>query len=184
MPRKPKIITIPIDRSEGLAIAQAGDREFDASHQEEGLSRAWLEEKPKTEAQEMTELINEISTEAEREVETPVAEERPVAKAKRAPRAKARPEPAYEQQEAKTEQSVSDKVACPDCGKQMSTKTLRHSHGPNCLAKKRAQQEHQVLPSVSDELIEHEVQKRINSFREDRVMRKKKAIESLIVNAF
>ena len=31
------------------------------------------------------------------------------------------------------------KVACPDCGKQMSAKTLKYSHGPNCSSKKQKQ---------------------------------------------
>ena len=31
------------------------------------------------------------------------------------------------------------KVECPDCGKLMSQKTLRHSHGPNCVVKKHKQ---------------------------------------------
>jgi hypothetical protein len=37
------------------------------------------------------------------------------------------------------ESKVDAKVACPDCGKQMSAKTLKYSHGPNCSAKKQKQ---------------------------------------------
>ena len=32
-------------------------------------------------------------------------------------------------------------MECPDCGKQMSAKTLRYGHGPNCSAKKQNQSE-------------------------------------------
>jgi uncharacterized Zn-finger protein len=31
------------------------------------------------------------------------------------------------------------KVKCPDCGKQMSAKTLKYSHVPNCVKKKEKQ---------------------------------------------
>ena len=37
------------------------------------------------------------------------------------------------------ELKVDTKVACPDCGKQMSAKTLKYSHGPNCSASKHKQ---------------------------------------------
>ncbi len=50
--RKSKIIAVPISRPEGLAIAQMGDEEV------------------KTEAEEMTELINEVNTEEELVAET------------------------------------------------------------------------------------------------------------------
>ena len=49
--RKSKIIAIPVNEPEGLARAQLGDQE------------------PKTEAEEMTELINEVSTDEQLVVE-------------------------------------------------------------------------------------------------------------------
>ena len=80
---------------------------------------------------------------------------------------------------------AADKVECPDCGKQMSAKTLRYSHAPNCTAKKNRQEEHQrATPSIAHDMIENEVQKRLNNCREERVARKQKAIQSLIANAF
>ncbi len=47
-PSKSKIIGIPLSRPAGLAIAQMGDEEL------------------KTDAEEMTELINEVNTEEEK----------------------------------------------------------------------------------------------------------------------
>ena len=67
--RKSKVIAIPVNEPEGLARAQMGDQE------------------PKTEAEEMTELINEVSTD-EQPVAEPVEEIAPKPKAKRAPRVK------------------------------------------------------------------------------------------------
>ena len=32
-----------------------------------------------------------------------------------------------------------EKTSCPDCGKQVSAKTLKYSHGPNCVIKKQKQ---------------------------------------------
>ena len=34
---------------------------------------------------------------------------------------------------------VEPKVACPDCGKQVSAKTLEYSHRANCVSKKQKQ---------------------------------------------
>ena len=41
--------------------------------------------------------------------------------------------------EPKEELKMDTKVACPNCGKQMSAKTLKYSHGPNCSSKKQTQ---------------------------------------------
>jgi len=120
MPRKSKVIVVPIEE--------------------------------KTDAELMTELVNEIQTEAEPEAET-----------------KAEPEP-----EAETKQT---KVSCPDCGKQMSAKTLKYSHAPNCLKK-------QEPTVVSEELIEQEVKKRLNQTKVDRITRKQEAVNKLVANAF
>lgn len=144
MPRKSKITAVPVDQPEVVVT----------------------EEEPKTDAQEMSEVINEI-----REVKEPVVEEvaEPPAptpdvaepqvvsakpKAKRASRAKAKAMPAEPvvevtqtleevvaevemPKEENKEVKVAEKVKCPDCGKQMSAKTLKYSHGPNCVVKKK-----------------------------------------------
>ena len=149
------------------------------------------DEEVKTEAEERDELINEVKAEEEPVAEPLAIEDAPKPKAKRAPRAKAKAEPEAvpfeapdEPQEAER-RAVADKVECPDCGKQMSSKTLRYSHAPNCAAKKKRQEEHQdVTPSVTDDMIENEVHKRLTNFREERVARKQKAIQNLIANAF
>ena len=175
--RKSKIIAIPVNRPEGLIRAQMGDEEV------------------KTEAEERDELINEVKAEEEPVTEPLAIEDAPKPKAKRAPRAKAKAEPEPETEavpfEAPDEpqeaerRAVADKVECPDCGKQMSSKTLRYSHAPNCAAKKKRQEEHRdATPSVTDDMIENEVHKRLTNFREERVARKQKAIQNLIANAF
>ena len=171
--RKSKVIAIPVNEPEGLARAQMGDQE------------------PKTEAEEMTELINEVSTD-EQPVAEPVEEIAPKPKAKRAPRvkAKAESEPEAEAvlyeppQEAIAEPKTADKVECPDCGKQMSAKTLRYSHAANCTVRKKSQLETQATPSITNDILEHEVNKRLNNFREERVARRQRAIESLVAQAF
>ena len=185
MPRKSKVTAVPIDQPE--------------ANQEEGLARAFGDE-VKTDAEHMTEIVNEIRTEPEE----PKEEEQPKPKAKRAPRKRAESvvEPVVEvtatveettvevalpeeRTEAKTE--ATDKVACPDCGKQMSAKTLKYSHAPNCVvAKKQAKQEddnddHRNIP---EEIIEQEVKKRMNQTRADRIARKQEAVSKLIANAF
>ena len=171
--RKSKVIAIPVSEPEGLLRAQMGDQE------------------PKTEAEEMTDLINEVSTD-EQPVAEPVEEIAPKPKAKRAPRvkAKAEPEPEVEDvsyeppQEAIAEPKTADKVECPDCGKQMSAKTLRYSHAANCTVRKKSQLETQAAPSITNDIIEHEVNKRMNNFKEDRMARRQRAIESLVAQAF
>jgi hypothetical protein len=187
MPRKSKVTAVPIDQPE--------------ANQEEGLARSWGGDEVKTDAEHMTEIVNEIRTEPAPEEPK---EEQPKPKAKRAPRKRAESvvEPVVEvtatveettvevalpeeKTEAKTE--ATDKVACPDCGKQMSAKTLKYSHAPNCVvAKKQAKQEehnddHRNIP---EEIIEQEVKKRMNQTRADRIARKQEAVSKLIANAF
>jgi len=181
MPRKPKITAVPVE-----------------APVEEGLAKAWGDE-VKTDAQEMTELVNEIKVDDEPavtdEVEsTPVA--KPKARAKRAPKKPVEvepvvePEPAEEPQQVEQEPDdgnwtkVESKVACPDCGKQMSAKTLKHSHGPNCPAKKQKQSPREFSPSVIEEVIENEVQKRLNNSRALRAACRQEMVEKLIQNVF
>ena len=84
---------------------------------------------------------------------------------------------------------IDTKVACPDCGKQMSAKTLKYSHGPNCLVKKQKQGDDEVAreqidKSVFEEVIEHEVQKRLHNTRACRAVRRQEMVEKLMQNAF
>ena len=180
MPRKPKITAVPVE-----------------APVEEGLAKAWGDE-VKTDAQEMTELVNEIKVDDEPavtdEVEsTPVA--KPKARAKRAPKkpveveAVVEPEPVEEPQQAEEPDDgnwtkVERKVACPDCGKQMSAKTLKYSHGPNCPAKKQKQSPREFSPSVIEEVIENEVQKRLNNSRALRAARRQETVQKLTQNDF
>ena len=62
---------------------------------------------------------------------------------------------------AAEEVKVDAKVECPDCGKMMSQKTLRYSHGPNCVSKKQKTMTEDNTQSVSDERVELEVQRRL-----------------------
>ena len=129
MPRKPRITAVPIEHEEGIALAQGASEE-------------------KTDAEQMTEIINEVKeerSEPQEAVSDAVVEVKP--KAKRASRAKPKEEPVVEEpreepreepkEEPKEEQKNDDKVTCSDCGKQMSAKTLKYSHGPNCSSKKQ-----------------------------------------------
>jgi hypothetical protein len=135
-------------------------------------------------------------------VAEPVAE--PKAKPKRAPRAKKVKEPEPVQAEVVAVESSLDettaevtvpeekpvflpcrsetkgpvdkeKVACPDCGKQMSAKTLKYSHAPNCTVK-------QV--DIKEETLEDLFEKRLTSVMQERLARKKAMMEKLISGAF
>ena len=191
MPRKPKITAIPVE-----------------APADEGLAKAWGDDEAKTDAQQMNDVINEIKVDDEPvvtnepdEPPTPVA--KPKARAKRAPKKPVvEPEPVEEPQESEPEvpeakgepplqveepddanwTKVESKVACPDCGKQMSAKTLRCSHGPNCPAKKQKQSE--VDTSVFEQVIENEVQKRLHNSRAQRAVRRQEMVEKLMQNAF
>jgi hypothetical protein len=199
MPRKAKIVAVPVD----------------AATVAEPVEQAAQEDK--TDAEEMTNVINEIKTDDQpvtQEVAEPVAEPKP----KRAPRARAPTrkrvkeldaevvdvEPTLEETtvevtlpEEKPAVVVKDKVACPDCGKEMSAKTLKYSHAPNCVIKKKqSDEQHEaktsalppVAPTVSEELIEELVQKRWDNvsknLRQERLARKQAMMDKLIAGAF
>ena len=123
MPRKPRITAVPVEQPEGLMVATELPEE-------------------KTDAEQMTEIIKEVQEEEPQEAvpDAPVAAK---AKAKRASRAKPKEEPIKEEpkeeakEEVKEEATIDDKVACPDCGKQRSSKTLKYSHVANCVTKKQ-----------------------------------------------
>ena len=197
MPRKSKITAVPV-----------------TDHAAEGLVRAWGDEEreEKNDAEQMTDIINEVKVNEEPaeaspqapqvEAEAPIVEA-PKAKAKRASRAKPKEEePQVEtnssldetqavvtiptqEEEGKKEAKTEAKVSCPDCGKQMSAKTLKYSHVPNCPAKKQ-QQSPRELPasSIMEEVIENEVQKRMNNKRAERAARREEMVQKLMQNAF
>ena len=128
MPRKPRITAVPVESlPEGLVVARDVPDE-------------------KTDAEQMTEILQEVKEEPREAVsEAPVVVK---PKAKRASRAKPKEEPLEAEpieeqiltQEPKEEARIDDKVACPDCGKQMSAKTLKYSHVANCVTKKQKNQ--------------------------------------------
>ena len=79
------------------------------------------------------------------------------------------------------------KVACPECGKQMSAKTLKYSHVPNCLAKKQSETNTFAPASHTTHLedaIETEVQKRLQNKRSERSIRREEMVQKLMKNAF
>ncbi len=94
------------------------------------------------------------------------------------------------QEDAKTDAKADAKVACPDCGKQMSAKTLKYSHVPNCPAKKRTEEKDTLTTpllrreSVLEEVIENEVQKRLHNKRSERAARREEMVSKLMQNAF
>ena len=208
MPRKSKITAVPIGQPTEQPILKdaVGD---DVDEQ-------------KTDAQEMTEVLNEVNVVSEPVAVEPVDVEPaavepvalppessgPKAKAKRASRAKA-PEPVVEVTPALDETVVevalpsepnkdakaSEKVSCPDCGKQMSAKTLKYSHVPNCLVKKQKETHGPPEPpasspsgvlgtTVTDEMIEQEIEKRMSNRRTERLNKRQKDLEKLVAGAF
>lgn len=135
MPRKAKITAVPIDAQPDQTLEQVDAQE------------------PKTEAEKMTDVINEVNV-----IESTLSNEdessiqkAPKARAKRASKKEAvmtEPEveatSSFDEVQAevvmpKQEPYVEPKVACPDCGKKMSAKTLKYSHGPNCVIHKQKQ---------------------------------------------
>ena len=195
MPRKAKLTAIPIE--EPVAEQRAVDGEAISDE--------------KTDAERMTDVMNEVSV-----VEQPTApdlqdagEAEPVVatkpKAKRAP-AKRAPvaaaaaavevqaeveSPKEEvKEEVKEDLKEDAKVACPDCGKKMSAKTLKYSHGANCATKKPPREtsvsdnDNGLVQHVTDEMIEEEIQRRINSRRSDRAVRREAMVSKLVQDAF
>ena len=167
MPRKAKVHAVPVEQGEeskpeGLVVA--GDVEV------------------KTEAEQLTDVINEVKADAEEVVEPVVEEVKPKAKAKAKPKAKAKavplpevtPEPIVE--EPVIEEVV--KASCPDCGKQMSAKTLKYSH--KCTTAKVAP----IVTSRIVEIVEDEVEKRFYNRRAERAARREAVVEKLMLSAF
>ena len=192
MGRKAKIVAVSIDKEEEVAPQ--------------------VDEEVKTDAQLMTEIINEVNAPEGlclvQEEEVPVVEdqgEAPVvvakAKAKRVSKAKtivttAPVEPEVVDAEVVVavepvvvEPKVYAKVACPDCGKQMSAKTLKYSHGPNCSSKKQKQEDEEestktdIVRNPSTEAI-LDNWKETRCTRLARAVRRQEMVDRLIQNAF
>ena len=170
MPRKAKVHAVPVEQGEeskpeGLVVA--GDVEV------------------KTEAEQLTDVINEVKADAEEVVEPvvvavveevkPKAKPKAKAKAKAVPPPEVTPEPVVEAAPAVDEVA---KASCPDCGKQMSAKTLKYSH--KCTTAKVAP----VVTSRIVEIVEDEVEKRFYNRRAERAARREAVVEKLMLSAF
>jgi predicted RNA-binding Zn-ribbon protein involved in translation (DUF1610 family) len=186
MPRKTKVTAIPVEAPD------------------EGLVRALPTDDDKTDAQQMTDVINEVRDSVDEQplnmVEPePVVEAAPKKKRAAPKKAKA-PEP-----EVKVESTINEttvevqmpaerakrdaKVSCPDCGKQVSSKTLKYSHVPNCTAKKQTMTPREEVVRddrrvVQEDMIEYEVQQRLTNRRAERAERRQEMVNKLMQNAF
>ena len=181
MPRKAKVHAVPVEQGEeskpeGLVVA--GDVEV------------------KTEAEQLTDVINEVKADAEEVVEPvvvavveevkPKAKPKAKAKAKAVPPPEVTPEPVVEAapalvvltQGSSDQREEAAKASCPDCGKQMSAKTLKYSH--KCTTAKVAP----VVTSRIVEIVEDEVEKRFNNRRAERAARREAVVEKLMLSAF
>ena len=179
MPRKSKVTAVPIEQP---IVEQA-------------------ETEPKTDAEQLTELVKVVDAVPSNQIEVkhePLVDKKP--QAKRAPKAK-KEKPVLDAvvevvsstiNETVAEVEIPDekiftenkKVECPDCGKQMSAKTLKYSHAPNCLFKKQVDKEEAQMKTIPAEVIEVEIQKRMSHAKSERLSRRQKQIESLVANAF
>jgi hypothetical protein len=179
MPRKAKITAVPVEQVFTHMVADQMEL--------------------KTDAEQMTDIIKEVNTAPQSDATLLNAEEevveQPKARAKRSPsrgpsvRLKHKviepePEPEVQAELPVEEVKVDAKVECPDCGKMMSQKTLRYSHGPNCVAKKQKTMTEDNLQSASDDWVEHEVQRRLYGRREERATRREAMVAKLVQNAF
>ena len=173
MPRKAKVHAVPVEQGEeskpeGLVVA--GDVEV------------------KTEAEQLTDVINDVTASSQileteyvdpvrAPVETKLKVKRvPKAKAKAVPPPEVTPEPVVVEAAPAVDEVA--KASCPDCGKQMSAKTLKYSH--KCTTAK-------VAPVVTDrivEIVEDEVEKRFNNRRAERTARREAVVEKLMLSAF
>jgi hypothetical protein len=182
MPRKSKITAVPVEQASEVQAGEVSEE--------------------KTEAEHMTDVINEVKEEAPVEEKEAEALAVPAAKpkAKRSPAKKKEvqePEGALTPSEVvealKEEEPVAapaegggksaDKVTCPDCGKQMSAKTLKYSHVPNCTAKKSTR-ESAPHTQITDDMIEYEIEQRLTNRRAERAVRRQEMVAKLMQNAF
>jgi hypothetical protein len=188
MGRKAKITAIPINK-------------------EEDVSQQVHDDEVKNDAQHMTDIINEVNAPVlahsveEDQIDTSIV----VTKAKATRASKAKPAVVVEPEVEVTasldeveavvtlplpgELKVDTKVACPDCGKQMSAKTLKYSHGPNCSAKKQKQRDEEE--STKTDIVRNPLTETIlDNWKETRctrlarAVRRQEMVDRLIQNAF
>ena len=221
MPRKPRITAVPVDQAVlTVPVSDSLAHVSNASNsQREGLMVATELPEEKTDAEQMTEIIKEVKEESKEEPREAISDA-PVAakaKAKRASRAKPKEEPVKEEpqeeepvkeepiltlkvadqreQEVKEEAKIDDKVACPDCGKQMSAKTLKYSHVANCVTKKQKQKpvftqgsqdqrEENTQPAIQREIEVDFIEQRALNRRAERVARRDAMVNRLMQHAF
>ena len=94
--------------------------------------------------------------------------------------------------EPKEELKMDTKVACPDCGKQMSAKTVKYSHGPNCSSKKKQtntdqNEEEESQPNIvknplTEALLDHWNDHKCT--RAARAVRRQEMVDKMMQNAF
>ena len=188
MPRKSKITAVLIEpESVNQRVEESGDVKTDAEQMTDVLKEFSVEEQTAA-APEPAKAIakpKRITIKKVAAVAMPIVE--PVAAV----------EPSIDEIRATVtlpkEDAKSDvKVDCPDCGKKMSAKTLKYSHAPNCVAKKQKTAEaptctprdDNATRDVSEEMIEHEVQRRMNGRRSECAARREEMVSKLIQNAF
>ena len=176
MPRKAKVHAVPVEQVLTVPVSDQG------ADQMEGLVVAGDVE-VKTEAEQLTEVINEVKAEVEEAVVPvvePVVEPKPKAKPKAKAKAKAVPPPEVTPEPIVEEPVIEEvaKASCPDCGKQMSAKTLKYSH--KCTTAKVAP----VVTSRIVEIVEDEVEKRFYNRRAERAARREAVVEKLMLSAF
>lgn len=145
-----------------------------------------VEQAPTTEAEGMAQVMEEMKVSEP----VPPDEPRPKAMPKRKPRAKKAPEPVVESAESdhiemmpepevmpepvkpptppptpppspKAEKVKSEKVQCPDCGRMVSSKTLKYTHKNNCKALKQAPKEEPSAPAPVEQAVAPEPVKEV-----------------------
>ena len=166
----------------------------------------------------MSDVLNEVNvTDAVLpiEVEVPVSQSAPAAPKAKAKRV-SKQEPVFTEPEVEVTSSLDEvqaevvlpvelllreeyhetinpreKTSCPDCGKQVSAKTLKYSHGPNCAIKKQKQSQPTIISredgnhSLGAEVTkEQEYQSRMQNRRIERAARREEMVQKLMKNAF
>ncbi len=203
MPRKNKITAVPIEQKEEGITCGDDEAKTDAQHRTDIINEVnapdltySVEEAPAIEDQEEVPVAKPKAKRASRSkisVVTGPTEQvvEPVLTLQVSDQREVEVTASLDEVEAVVRIPSSDelkmdtKVACPDCGKQMSAKTLKYSHGPNCSSKKQKQSpREQIDKSVFEEVVESEVQKRLHNTRACRAIRRQEMVEKLMQNAF
>ena len=213
MGRKAKITAIPIDHEEEIAQqVYDGEVKNDAQHMTDIINEVNAPVLTHS-VEDQREGLFVAQEEEEDQIETPIVVTK--AKAKRASKAKpAAPSLAGMQPVAVVEPEVEvtasldeveavitlplpeelkvdTKVACPDCGKQMSAKTLKYSHGPNCSSKKQKTNTDQKKEESQSNIVRNPLTEALLDHWNDqtctraaRAVRRQEMVEKLMQNAF